>query len=187
MSQSTRRMQIINDYDITYSRRIDEVSSIEFKKRAVSSTISLHQQSKNIRINGCILSQIHLMTHSTDDTVLYYDFIGRDGYLCQLFEFQGAYICQRLYDISIPKNLIELGSFRSCLTHLFAWKEHLVHLSDMIRLANFNREKEYRFADMCNSLSPPRTPTRTVTPVAVYLSPSNGNKRTRSVFEHDEN
>ncbi|CAO3620953.1 unnamed protein product [Mucor hiemalis] len=115
VSKSTRRMQIMNDYDLTYGRRIDllisgdsnEVASIEFKKKAVSNTVSLYQQSKNIRINGCILNQIHLMTDSTDDTVLYYDCIGRDSYLCQLFEFQVTYICQKLYDISIPKTLIE--------------------------------------------------------------------------------
>ncbi|KAI7898229.1 uncharacterized protein BX663DRAFT_533450 [Cokeromyces recurvatus] len=193
ISQSTRRMQVLNDYNIAYGRRIDllvsgdnnEISSIEFKKRTVSNHVSLYQQSKNMRINSCILSHIHLMTSSTEDTVLYYDFIGRYGYLCQLFEFKGAYVCQKIQDIPIPKCLLELDSFRSSLKNLFAWKEHLVNLSNMISLANYNQEKQYRLVDICSTISPPRSPSRSITPANVYLSPSNANKRTRNIFEHD--
>lgn len=194
VSQSTRRMQILNEYNITYGRRIDllisgdnnEVSSIEFKKGSASNNVSLCQQSKNMRINSCILSHIHLMTNSTEDTVLYYDFIGRDGYLCQLFEFKGAYVCQKIQDIYMPKCLLELDSFRSSLKNLFAWKEHLVNLSNMVSLANFNQEKQYRLVDICSTVSPPRSPSRSITPASVYLSPSKGNKRIRNITEDDD-
>ncbi|KAI7870245.1 hypothetical protein BDF14DRAFT_1721443, partial [Spinellus fusiger] len=71
-----------------------EILTIEFKKATASNNASFYQQSKSIRINSCILSHIHLMTISTEDTVLYHTFIGINGYLCHLFEFKGVYICQ---------------------------------------------------------------------------------------------
>lgn len=191
VSQSTRKMQIANEYDVKYGRRIDllvsgddnEISSIEFKKGSASNDVSLYQQSKNIRINCCILNQIHLMTNSTKDTSLYYDFVGRKGYLCQIFKYEDAYICQKIEDIYIPKSLLELDCFRSSLKSLFGYKHHLIDLSNNISLANFGRERQYHLADISDSVSPPRSPKRNVTPTTVYLSPSNSGKRTRSVFE----
>jgi hypothetical protein len=57
VSQCTRRMQILNDYDITYGRRIDllvgggnnEISSIEFKKRTAQVLGSIRQEIKKLR------------------------------------------------------------------------------------------------------------------------------------------
>ncbi|KAI9360739.1 hypothetical protein BD770DRAFT_453175 [Pilaira anomala] len=73
-------MQLINEVDITYGRRIDilvatdldtnidnvEICSIEFKKPNATTATLLQQQNKNIRINGCILNDIHLFTQNTD-------------------------------------------------------------------------------------------------------------------------
>jgi hypothetical protein len=50
-------MQILNDYDITYGRRIDllvgggnnEISSIEFKKRTAQVLGSIRQEIKKLR------------------------------------------------------------------------------------------------------------------------------------------
>ncbi|KAI9477783.1 MAG: hypothetical protein EXX96DRAFT_600979 [Benjaminiella poitrasii] len=178
VSQSTCRMQILNDYDIIYGRRIDLLVSGDNDE---NSSID-----KNMRINSFILSHIHLMTSTTEDTVLYYNFIGRDGYLCQLFEFKGAYGYQRIQDISIPRCLLELDSLFSSLKNLFAWKEHLINLSNMISLTNYNQKKQYRLVGICSTISPLRSPSRSITLASVYLSPSKANKIARNIFEHDD-
>lgn len=91
-SKSTKRMVIFNDYESTFGRRSDmlvvgskndELSNIEFKKAAAQDHLATHQQSKNDRINSCILNQVNLMTDSIDHTILYYGFIGRCGSLAR--------------------------------------------------------------------------------------------------------
>ncbi|CEP19522.1 hypothetical protein [Parasitella parasitica] len=88
ISQSTKRMAILNDYDSTFGRRSDtlvvgsqhdELANIELKKAATQDSLAKYQQGKHIRINSCVLNQANLMTDSTNNTILYYDFIGRHG------------------------------------------------------------------------------------------------------------
>lgn len=80
VSASTQRMQIIREVDTTYGRRIDilveadlgtdnddvEMCSSEFKKSNATTITLLQQQNKNLRINICILNDIHLFTQDTD-------------------------------------------------------------------------------------------------------------------------
>ncbi|CAO3667493.1 unnamed protein product [Rhizopus stolonifer] len=188
-------MAIFNDYDSTFGRRSDtlvvgsqndELSNIEFKKAAAQDNLVNHQQSKNIRINSCILNQVNLMTDSTDNTILYYDFIGRRGYLAQLFQYEDVYICQKLQSITIPACMLELELFRSSLKFMFVWKYHMINLDNNITLANLNKEQQFLLADISSTISPTHSPPCNVRPVQVYLSPSNANKRTRSVFEEDQ-
>lgn len=88
-------MTIFNDYDsapgwrsdtLVIESQNDGLSNIEFKKAAVQDNLVNHQQSKNIRINSCVLNQGNLMTDSTDNTILYYDLIRRREYGAQLFD-----------------------------------------------------------------------------------------------------
>ncbi|KAI9469998.1 MAG: hypothetical protein EXX96DRAFT_623579 [Benjaminiella poitrasii] len=196
-SQSTKKMAIFNDHHSTFRRRSDtlvfesqndELSNIEFKKTAAQNSLVNHQQSKNIRINSCILNQINLMTDSTDNTILYYDFIGRLGYLAQLFEYENVYICQKLQSITIPACMLEFELFRSSLKFMFVWKHHMINLNNNIILANLNKEQQILLTDISSTISPPHSPSRNVRPVQVYLSLSNStsNKRTRSVFEESQ-
>ncbi|KAI8091294.1 uncharacterized protein B0P05DRAFT_577352 [Gilbertella persicaria] len=167
-------MAILNEYDSPFGRRSDmlmiggrndELANIEFKKAT---------QSKSIRINSCIINYINLMTETTANAILYYDFIERQGYLAQLFVYQDVCVYQKLQSIPIPDNMIKLELFRSSLKLMFVWESHTINLSNNITLANLNRE---------HTTSPPRSPSLNAQPVQMYLSPSNDKKRSRSVFE----
>ena len=194
-SQSTKRMAIFNDYESTFGRRSDtliigtqndELANIEFQKAIVQDNLVVHQQSKNIRINSCILNQVNLMTDTTDNVIMYYDFIGRSGYLAQLFVYDDVYVCQKVQSITIPARMLEMESFRSSLQYLFVWKNHLINLDNKITHANLNKEQQFQLADVSFTVSPPRSPSQHIRPVQVYLSPSNVNKRSRSVFEEEQ-
>lgn len=125
------------------------------------------------------------MTDSTENTILYYDFIEKNGYLAQLFEYQSIYVCQKLHSLNIPGRTLELGSFRASLKLMFVWKSHMINLNNSITLANLNREQKFQLADISSTINPPRLPNRNVHPVHVYLSLANANKRSHSVFEKD--
>jgi hypothetical protein len=49
----------------------------EFKKKDVTSTTIMQQQSKNIRTNCCILNDINLITKNNSNEVLFFDFVGQ--------------------------------------------------------------------------------------------------------------
>lgn len=100
---STRNMQIINQYETEYGRRIDllvvaegdeehELCSVEFKKHNVDNTTMIKQQSRNARINYCILNEMHLLANNTDTTITYMNFSGRSGYIAQLFKHDNRYV-----------------------------------------------------------------------------------------------
>ncbi|CEG78641.1 hypothetical protein RMATCC62417_13217 [Rhizopus microsporus] len=126
------------------------------------------------------------MTSTTDNTILYYGFVGRHGYLAQSFEYEGAYNMPKLQSIIIPGNMLELELFRLLLKHMFIREAHMINLDNNTALANLNREHQFRLADVSSTTSPPCSPPPNVQAVKVYLSPSNTNKRTRSVFEEDQ-
>ncbi len=88
---STKKIQIFNQDEVNYGRRIDllvagenefgeddiELCSIEFKKANENLSTLLCQQSENIRINSCILNYNHLLLDDNDMKLHYYDFTGR--------------------------------------------------------------------------------------------------------------
>jgi hypothetical protein len=72
-------MVINNEYESSFGRRTDtlvignqneELANIEFKKAATQDNVAIRQQGKNIRINGCILNEVSLMTDSKDSIIL---------------------------------------------------------------------------------------------------------------------
>ncbi|KAI8644438.1 hypothetical protein BD408DRAFT_125075 [Parasitella parasitica] len=107
------------------------------------------------------------MTDSTDNTILYYDFIERHGYLAQLFEYKDVYICQKLQSITIPTCMLELELFRLSLKFMFVWKYHIINLDNKIILAKLNKEQQFLPADISSTISPSRSPPHNVQPVQV--------------------
>lgn len=89
MSQSTKRMKIITENESEYDRRIDlivkskeaeeqyDLCSNEFKKIGVPHDILIPQQSKNLRINACIMNEIDFLLCNTNTRSSYFDFSGR--------------------------------------------------------------------------------------------------------------
>lgn len=84
--EASKRMQILNESEVTFGRRLDlivtseqderdiELCSLEFKKGDAPYTTLLYQHSKNLRINACILNEIHLLTLEEDISFAYQDF-----------------------------------------------------------------------------------------------------------------
>ncbi|KAG1463837.1 hypothetical protein G6F56_005202 [Rhizopus delemar] len=105
-SVSTQRVQIINEVDITYGRRINilvtvdfdtdnndvEICFVEFKKSNVTAATSQQQQNKNLRINSCILNVTHLFTQDTDHQLIYFNFAGKYAYMVQLYRYKNCFV-----------------------------------------------------------------------------------------------
>ncbi|CEG76010.1 hypothetical protein RMATCC62417_10971 [Rhizopus microsporus] len=115
-------MQIINEVDTTYGRRIDiifaydldtnnhdvEMCSIEFKKPNVTAATLQQQQNKNLRINSYILNYIHLLTQDTDHQLIYFDFAGKSAYMAQLYRYENRFVGYKVGRFSLISSLVEL-------------------------------------------------------------------------------
>lgn len=197
--EASKRMQIINEGDVTYGRRLDlivtseqddrdiELCSLEFKKGDASYTTLLYQQSKNLRINACILNEIHLLTLEENLSIAYLDFSGRNAYISQIFKTNDQCVAHEVGKVIIIKNLLELEILRETMLNLFRWKRSLIINSNVVSLANINQCNKYALVDISNTLgqSSKLSPPRDIKPLKIFMSPSNAGKRTRTVFEQD--
>ncbi|KAG1135808.1 hypothetical protein G6F37_012504 [Rhizopus arrhizus] len=210
--EASKRMQIINEGDVTYGRRCDdcnsdtstrlpsaiilqhhseqdcrdiELCSLEFKKGDASYTTLLYQQSKNIRINACILNEIHLLTLEENISIAYLDFSGRNAYISQIFKMNDQYVAHEVGKLIVIKSLLELEILLETMFSLFIWKRSLVNNNNLVSLANVNQCNRFALADISNTLgqSSRLSPPRDIKPAKIFMSPSNTGKRTRTVFE----
>ncbi|KAK4511069.1 TOR complex subunit lst8 [Mucor velutinosus] len=195
--EASKRMQIINEGDITFGRRLDlivaseqdsrdiELCSLEFKKGDASYTTLLYQQSKNFRINACILNEIHLLTLEESISIAYLDFSGRNAYISQIFKMNDQYVAHEVGKVIIIKNLLEMEILRETMFNLFRWKRSLVSNSNVVSLANAYQCNRFALADISNTLgqSSRLSPLRDIKPAKIFMSPSSTGKRTRTVFE----
>jgi hypothetical protein len=134
VSVLTQRMQIINDGDTTYGRRIDilvacdletdnddvEICSIEFKKSNITTATLQQQQNKNLRINACILNDIHLFTENTDHQLIYFDFAGKSAYMVQLYRYENCFVAHKIGSFHLIGSLVELKQLRKSVKSLYA-------------------------------------------------------------------
>ncbi|KAI9473458.1 MAG: hypothetical protein EXX96DRAFT_578046 [Benjaminiella poitrasii] len=197
--EALMRMQIMNDGDVTFGRRLDliitseqddrdiELCSLEFKKGNASYASLLHQQSKNLRINACILNEVHLLTSDENICNAYLDFAGRDAYISQIFKMNNKYIAHEVGKVAVIKNLLELDILRETMFNLFRWKRNLISNSNVVSLANIKQGNAFALAGISNTLaqSPRLSPPCKVKPAKIFMSPGNTEKRTRGVFEQD--
>lgn len=92
---SIQRMQILNEADVTYGRRIDlivtsnlgeeediELCSIEFKRSIEAESMLRTQQNKNIRVNACIINDTSFLVGNTLLPIVYLDFSGKKCLHC---------------------------------------------------------------------------------------------------------
>ncbi|KAI8642005.1 hypothetical protein BD408DRAFT_443839 [Parasitella parasitica] len=117
----------------------------------------------------------------------YFDFEGRNGYLVDLFTHRNCFIAYKVGSFYIPKRLVDLDKFRNSLITLSNWKESTINVSSqVIRSLGRNGDK-YALADVAIDLfeEDPSTPLRpSVKFISLHLSPTNGSKRTRTIFKN---
>lgn len=199
VSVSTQRMQIMNEIDTTYGRRIDiivasnsdtdnddvEICSIEFKKSNVTTATLQQQQNKNLRINSCVLNDIHLFTQDTNHQLIYFDFAGKSAYMVQLYRHENCFVGHKIGSFSLISSLVELQQLRKSVINLYLWREFAVDLSNAIKLSHVDQSYKYDLIDVSDyvSTSPLGSPKRKIDPVNVYLSPSNQSKRTKRMTD----
>lgn len=202
--RSTKRMQLLNEAELTYGRRIDlliasdlevedtevediELCSIEFKKSNETESILKYQQNKNIRINSCILNDISLLVKNILLPIVYLDFSGRSAYIVQLFRYEDCFVGHKVGKFIIMKSLLELEHFREHVLSLYTWRQCIININNNVSLARINQLNKYALVDISDvDITPISSPKRKVEPIKVFLSPSKGSKRVRSVFEQYE-
>ncbi|KAG1443547.1 hypothetical protein G6F56_010633 [Rhizopus delemar] len=196
-SVSTQRMQLINEVNTTYGRRIDilvaadldpdngdvEMCSIEFKKSNATTTTLLQQQNKNLRINSCILNDVHLFTQDTDQQLIYFDFAGKSAYMVQLYRYKNSFVGHKIGSFSLIGSLVELQQLRKSVINLYAWREFAIKLSNTIALSHIDQAYKYDLVEVSDYASDSfvGSSKRKVEPVSILLSPSNQSKRTKNM------
>lgn len=73
LTQSGRRIALIAN--VSRLNRTIELCSIEFKKQDENTTVTTQQQSKNARVNSCILSTIDSLASNSTSNILSFEFV----------------------------------------------------------------------------------------------------------------
>ncbi|KAI7896263.1 uncharacterized protein EV154DRAFT_492820 [Mucor mucedo] len=173
-TRDSLRSMMEEDELTEFGRRIDlivncsrlgatvELCSIEFKKQDASKSVVTHQQSKNARINSCILSSINSLTKNFSNQILSFDFVGNNGYMTQMCCYEDVMFSQKIADLHIPTDAFELDSLRSTSKYLYLWKSHLVKLSATVIKSLYSNKRKYSLVEICEKdsnkssrLSPP--------------------------------
>ncbi|EIE85552.1 hypothetical protein RO3G_10262 [Rhizopus delemar RA 99-880] len=128
--EATKRMQIINEGDVIYGKILElivtseqdvrgiELCSLEFRKGNASYTTLLYQQSKNLRINACILNEFHLWTLEGNISIAYLDFSGRNESISQIFKMNDQYVAHE-----VGLMMFTIYDFFATVIR-FIWKAH---------------------------------------------------------------
>ncbi|CAO3625364.1 unnamed protein product [Mucor hiemalis] len=128
VSQSTKRMKLMNEDQCEYGRRIDlidksredeeqyDLCSNEFKKANVTIATLNHQHSKNLRINACIMNEINLLFRNYNTRV-------NRAYASQLPSCDGCSSAHKAGNFTIPKDFIWLGQYYLFWVTLCHWNK----------------------------------------------------------------
>lgn len=183
---------ILEEDELTeFGRRIDlivncsrlgvtvELCSIEFKKQDASKSVITHQQSKNARINSCILSSINSLTRNSSNQILSFDFVGNSGYMTQICCYEDVMFSQKVTDLHIPTDAFELDSLRNTLKYLYLWKSHLVKLTAKVIKSLYSNKRKYSLVETCeeDSNKSSRLPPRPIKLNKVFMTPHRQNKK----------
>lgn len=196
VSNSTRRMAILNQYDEKgFGRRIDlitheyhsshdiEYCGIEFKKESVNTSLLQHQQSKNIRINGTILNDSILLTKDLSQGCIFMDWFGPTGYMVELFKYKNCHVAYHISSLHLPTTLLELDDFRETVKHLYKWKTKLVEVSRGMKLALLKDKRKYETITISTSTTPTTSPNRSppLLPIDIFFTPSKNKKVKKAI------
>ncbi|PHZ10026.1 uncharacterized protein RHIMIDRAFT_245706 [Rhizopus microsporus ATCC 52813] len=154
-----------------------ELCSIEFKKDDANNTDIIHQQSKNARVNVCILNSLNCFTNAFDNQVLSVDFVGTNGYMTQMFWCKEVIVTQKVCSLSIPTDVYDLGSLRNTLKYLYLWKKHLLVLSAKVIQSLHCNKRKYSLIETCEEDSSPRQCTPDMQLADVFMTPHRRTKK----------
>ncbi|CAO3669998.1 unnamed protein product [Rhizopus stolonifer] len=158
-TRDSLRSMLEESENTEYGRRIDllvrcahsettvELCSIEFKREDANKSLVIHQQSKNSRVNSCILSSINSLTKDPTNQILAFDFAGNNGYMIQIYRYKDVLISQKINGLHIPTHILELDHLRSTLKHLYLWKLYLVKLASTVIKSVYRNKRKYAFVE----------------------------------------
>ncbi|KAI8989351.1 hypothetical protein BDB01DRAFT_718389, partial [Pilobolus umbonatus] len=171
-----------------FGRRIDliiatkdiELSTSEWKRKKSPAAKCLQQQAKNIRVNKAILRYfLDLPISEADKNKLMtvgMDWAGNMGYMFAVKPLDDVFVARTLYTLTIPTCIDELPFFIDTLDHLYSWRNHHVHIKDIVLKALCKREKEKFFSSVLGSST--TTAIDIDTSPNVYLTPTRSRRRT---------
>ncbi|KAG0752900.1 hypothetical protein G6F57_015325 [Rhizopus arrhizus] len=163
-----------------YGRKIDLLLSVcdvelcanEWKATSSDNTL-IRQQSKNIRVNKCLLDDLRKTLEENDMdndcSLLCMDWNEFNGYMYIIKKTDGITVASLVQQLMIPIHLKEVPAFNKTLLCLLHFKEHYSKLADELEHAKLLESRKSAFNNIVAGLSvaaPDRSPSPTV-----YLSP----------------
>ncbi|KAL9545353.1 hypothetical protein PS6_008268 [Mucor atramentarius] len=163
-----------------FGRRIDlilaaknlELSTSEWKREKTSAAKCLQQQSKNIRMNKAILTNLlHLPFDESDRDRVFtvgMDWVGPMGYMLAVKQVQDVYVAKPISMLLMPRYLDELPSFKESLNCLYAWRNHHLGLKEIMLPALRKCEQEMFFSSVLGTFESAQVHSSP----NIYLTPS---------------
>lgn len=112
---------------------IVELSSSEWKKSSVSESLILKQQTKNLKVNVCILSLLRSVYGNQFNTVLAMDWIGNIGYLYKITKVDKVFVANQIDKLMIPENIETFGMLKDTLNNLFKLKYFMTNMCSLLQ------------------------------------------------------
>ncbi|KAI8367572.1 uncharacterized protein BYT42DRAFT_131546 [Radiomyces spectabilis] len=166
-----------------YGRKVDlllsvcdiELGANEWKTSSSEITL-IRQQSKNVRVNKCILEELtkNLSENgvNVDDChLLCMDWNEFNGYMYIIKNVDDITVASLVRQLMIPTHFKEVPWFRETLACLLHYKKHYSNLASKLEDAMLIQDRRLAFHNIVESLSIPSV--RTPSP-SVYLSPKRG-------------
>lgn len=102
------------------------------EKKQSSKRSQLKQQSKNMRVNACIINNVQ-GTYGGYRSILALDVIGLKGYIYKLTKIDNYFIATSFGAVVIPRCFSDIDSFEEVLASLFYFKDFYKHLVKKLR------------------------------------------------------
>ncbi|KAG0170120.1 hypothetical protein DFQ29_009422 [Apophysomyces sp. BC1021] len=160
-----------------FGRRIDlllsaldtELCANEWKANGPDSML-LKQQTKNLRVNKCILKNLKelLGDNGKEAYILGMDWSGFDGYMFSMKEVEDVTVASYVCQLMVPIHYKELGSFKYTLSSLLYMKNHYKTYADSIELAKLKQTRNSKFNKVVANLAVPG-PSRSPSPDEYHM------------------
>ncbi|CEP09524.1 hypothetical protein [Parasitella parasitica] len=138
--------------DLLLSSKNIELSTNEWKRKKIALEQLITQQTKNIRMNKAILSELHKLPVQERDAKHLYtmsmDWVGSKGYVFAIKKIADIYVAVYLKPLSMPDYLFQLPEFLETLDALYSWSCHQIRLEEIILPAAITKERDELFSDI---------------------------------------